>query len=162
MKKIEVKNFYIILILLFLTASIYAQADEQQPANKNSPRLGMVGASIGSSFAAPWLIGSVYGTIPLWNQFFFQLGFDYGIGTGELDLDYSSLYPHAAFGYFTSFSNLHPVFSGGWYVSAGGGYLWSKLTRQNYANPTEVFIWKDFSFPVIDFRAGALLFSVCL
>ncbi|MCL2066702.1 MAG: caspase family protein [Treponema sp.] len=77
-----------------------------------------VGASVGSSFAAPWLIASLHGTIAPMKYSFIELGFDYGMVTGEGNVDYFSLYPFAHLVFYWPFTGQLGIYAG-----AGGGLL---------------------------------------
>ena len=90
-----------------------------EPEEPRNARLWTVGVSLGSSFAAPWLIITAHGTIAPFNHVFFELGFDLGLIHGsELVDSYYSLYPHAHVAYFMPFRS-----KGGWYAGAGAGFM---------------------------------------
>ena len=94
-----------------------------------------IGLSAGTSFAAPWAIGTVHGTIAPFRNSFFELGFDYGMISRIADVEqYYSMYPfiHAAF--FLPFKK-----SGGWYAGAGGGYMHGKYTFPEGDIPVNIF-----------------------
>ena len=89
-------------------------AREESPG---SPRYRTLGVSAGSSFAAPWMIGTLRGTIAPLDNWFVELGFDYGMVSRESGVNsYSCLYPYAHMGYFWPFSG-----KGGMYAGIGGG-----------------------------------------
>ena len=81
-------------------------------------RLWTVGASLGTSFADPWFIGTLRGTIAPFNYTFVELGFDLGLGSGDWRVEYYSLYPYAHFAYYRPYKDL-----GGWYAGGGIGYM---------------------------------------
>ena len=62
-----------------------------------------IGVSAGSSFAAPWIITTLRGTIAPWRHMFFDIGFDLGLASGARDdvETYLSMFPylHAAYYY---------------------------------------------------------------
>ena len=90
-------------------------------------KLWTIGVSIGSSFAAPWLIGTVHGTIAPIKYSFFELGFDAGFFSGVSGVGHYSFYPflHAAFFMpFSQFSKKQGT-GGGFYAGLGGGYMMS-------------------------------------
>jgi len=62
-----------------------------------------VGASIGTSFAAPWMIGTLHGTVAPFKYSFLELGFDIGLLYGRSDVDYYSLWPYAHYVFFWPF-----------------------------------------------------------
>jgi hypothetical protein len=80
------------------------------------------GASVGSSFSLPWLVGTLRVTLAPFPYSFLEAGFEYGMISGVNDVGYNSLYPYANYALFLPFSA-----AGGWYVGAGGGYLISEL-----------------------------------
>ena len=85
-------------------------------------QLWSVGVSVGSGLAEPWLVGTVRGTLAPLKKTFIELGFDYGLLSGNKDVGYYYLYPYAHFAYYM------PLNWGGIYAGAGGGYLLSKYT----------------------------------
>ena len=117
---------------------------EPQPA-----KFWSVGASVGSSFAAPWLIATVRGTIAPLKYSFIELGFDFGLLNRDDRLDkYYSMYPFLHLAFFWPFTDKI-----GAYAGAGGG-LWmvsysfeglNKYTENNF---------------VASFTAGAMLFDM--
>ena len=76
-----------------------------------------VGASIGSSLAAPWMIGTVHGTIAPLKYSFLELGFDIGFIYGRSDVNYLSLWPFAHYVFFWPFL----IDKVGLYAGVGGG-----------------------------------------
>jgi hypothetical protein len=85
-------------------------------------RLWTIGVSVGTSFAAPWIIGTVHGTIAPLPYSFLEIGFDAGFISGVADVGYYSLYPYAHYALFLPFPK-----KGGWYIGAGGGYMIAEL-----------------------------------
>ena len=78
-----------------------------------------VGASAGTAFTKPFLIGTIRGTLAPFQQSFLELGVDLGMLSGKHDVKYYSVYPYANYAYFMPFDK------GGWYIGVGIGYLWS-------------------------------------
>ena len=78
-----------------------------------------VGASIGSAFAAPWMIGTAHGTIAPFRYSFLELGFDIGFLHGNPDVGYYSLYPYGHLAFF------YPLIINkvGLYAGLGGGFM---------------------------------------
>ena len=76
-----------------------------------------VGASIGSSFAAPWMIGTLHGTIAPFKYSFLELGFDIGFLYGRSDVGYYSLWPYAHYVFFWPLI----IDKVGLYAGLGGG-----------------------------------------
>ena len=77
-----------------------------------------VGFSIGTTFAAPWIIGTLHGTIAPLRFSFLEIGFDYGMISGVEDVSYYSFYPYLHYTLYRPFMK-----KGGWYIGAGGGYM---------------------------------------
>ena len=108
-----------------------------------------VGVSLGSAFAAPWLIGTAYGTLAPLKYSFLELGFDFGLINTAPEVDqYYSMYPflHAAF--FWPFTDKI-----GAYIGAGGG-VW----MVSYKFP-DVDNYFDNYF-VASFTSGAKFFDM--
>jgi hypothetical protein len=82
------------------------------------PNFWSLGGSMGTSFAAPWVIGTIRGTIAPFRYSFLELGFDIGLMSGDANVGYYSLYPFAHYAIFVPFAE-----KGGWYIGAGGGYM---------------------------------------
>jgi hypothetical protein len=83
-----------------------------------------IGASVGTSFVEPWVVGTMRGTIAPFNYSFLELGLDAGFVSGVADLGYYSFCPY-----------LHAVFFWpfvaneiGAYAGLGGGYSWASYT----------------------------------
>jgi hypothetical protein len=94
---------------------ISPQTAASKPGNA---KLWTVGASVGSSFAAPWILGTIHGTIAPWHYSFLEIGLDAGFLSGMEDVGYYSIYPFVHYAFFLPFPD-----KGGWYIGAGGGYL---------------------------------------
>ena len=80
-----------------------------------------IGIALGSSFAAPWAIATVQGTLALLPYTFIELGCDAGAITGEPEMrlsDYWSVYPFAHLAVFLPLGA-----KGGVWFGAGGGYM---------------------------------------
>jgi len=95
-----------------------------------------VGASVGSSFAAPWVIGTAHGTIAPFKYSFLELGFDTGFVTGKSNTNYYSLYPFAHLAFFW------PLMANkiGLYAGLGGGYLMVSYDFTGEGKYTENFL----------------------
>jgi len=113
---------------------------EPQPA-----KFWSVGASIGSSFAAPWMIGTVHGTIAPLKYSFLELGFDIGFLYGRSDVNYFSLWPYAHYVFF------YPLLTDkiGLYAGLGGGISFVSYTF------TEQDVDYSKTIPVASVTAGA-------
>jgi hypothetical protein len=92
----------------------------------DNARLFSIGASAGSSFTAPWLTGTLQGTVSVLKNTFFDIGCDLGVIHGYKgweDISYYSLYPFAHLNGFVPFGG-----HGGWYAGIGGGYMMAFYT----------------------------------
>jgi hypothetical protein len=94
------------------------------PNNNREAHLWTVGASVGSSFAAPLFVGTVHLTLAPFRNSFLKIGLDAGYFSGNEYLDYSSIHPFAHYAFFLPFGN-----NSGWFIGAGGGYLWSVISN---------------------------------
>ena len=87
-----------------------------------------VGASLGSSFAAPWLIGTLHGTIAPLKYSFIEIGADIGFLPGAADVKYYSVYPYAHAAFYWPFNKF------GLYAGFGGGIMIVSYTFKNTDN----------------------------
>ena len=112
-KPVEFEGFY---IPASTTVVIGGEAKEPQPE-----KFWSIGASIGSCFIEPWLVGTIRGTIAPFSYSFFEVGLDAGFVSGKPDLSYYSFTPfaHAAFFWPLRANKI------GLYAGAGGGYMWA-------------------------------------
>jgi TolB-like protein len=88
-----------------------------------------VGISAGTSFAAPWVIGTVHGTLAPLRYSYLEIGLDFGMISGIKDVDYYALYPYMHYALFIPFAPTadRQNVKGGWYIGAGGTYMVTKL-----------------------------------
>jgi len=108
-----------------------------------------IGASIGSSFAAPWLIGTVHGTIAPWKYSFFEVGFDIGFVPLEKEINgYYSLYPFAHYAFFWPFTDKIGIYAG-----AGGGMYFVSYKIKGLDDYSDKFF-------AAGFTAGLKLFDM--
>jgi len=85
----------------------------------NPARFWSVGASAGSAFADPLVLGTISGTIAPFRYSFLELGCDVGfLSKAENVLSYYSIYPFVHYAFFMPFPK-----KGGWYVGVGGSYM---------------------------------------
>ncbi|MCL2805415.1 MAG: penicillin-binding protein activator LpoB [Treponema sp.] len=83
-----------------------------------------IGASLGTSFISPLVIGTIHGTVAPFRYSFLELGIDLGfLSNDPLVTNYYSILPFAHYAFFLPFEK------GGWYVGAGIGYLHSEQTK---------------------------------
>ena len=93
------------------------------PSPSLDARLNTIGISVGSSFAAPFVIVSAHGTIAPIRYAFLEIGFDFGLLSGDLDVSFYSMYPFAHLAFFLPFSEIV-----GSYIGAGAGYMMVRYT----------------------------------
>jgi len=87
-------------------------------------RFWSIGISAGTSFAAPWAIGTIRGTVAPVRYSFLELGLDYGMISRIADAEfYYSLYPFIHYNLFLPFAQFAD-----WYIGAGGGYMLGEYT----------------------------------
>jgi len=92
-----------------------------------------VGASIGTSFAEPWVIGTIQGTIAPFPYSFLEIGLDLGLVSGIPGVvEYYSLYPFAHYALFIPFGK------GGGYIGAGVGYMFGERAFQDLKEPISI------------------------
>ena len=104
----------------------------------NNARLWTIGLSAGSSFAEPWAIGTLHGTIAPIDNVFLHVGIDMGFISGESDVDYYSLYPFAHLAYFLPMNE-----SIGVYAGAGAGYFRGEYKFSDAGTLTENIVAFD-------------------
>ena len=80
-----------------------------------------VGVAVGSSFAAPWAIGTVHGTIAPIKYAFLELGFDYGMINPDAEGKYASMFPYAHAAFFWPFNDKIGAYAG----LGGGAWMFS-------------------------------------
>jgi len=104
-------------------------------------KLWTLGASVGSSFSAPWLVGTVRGTVAPFKYSFLEIGFDTGLVSGLLNVGYYSLYPFIHYSFYLPF--VVPVgrngLDSGWYIGTGGGYKFGEYDFPEGKVPISVF-----------------------
>jgi len=88
---------------------------------EDSTRFWSIGVSVGTSFDAPWITGTLRGTVAPFRHSFLELGIELGAISGIADVDYFSIYPFIHYALFLPYGK-----SGGWYAGAGCGYLFGK------------------------------------
>jgi TolB-like protein len=85
-------------------------------------RLWSLGAAVGTSFARPWLVGTLQGTVAPFSGSLLRVGIDFGTLSGDDRFDYLSVFPFAHLALFVPFEGRALPFSGGgWHIGAGGG-----------------------------------------
>ena len=100
-----------------------------------------LGASVGTSFADPWLIGTVRGTIAPFRYSFLEIGFDAGFISSVEGVSYYSLYPFINAAFFLPF-----VRFAGMYIGIGGGFMLAEYSLDAYTESRRI--------PAMNFTAG--------
>ena len=124
------------------------EAKEQKFVDADT-KLWSVGASLGTTFAAPLLVGTVQGTVAPFKWTFFDLGMDLGFLSGSAEVGYFSVYPFAHYAFFMPFANAANGKGGGWYAGLGAGCLMPKYTFPDGEAKDSIF--------AADFTAGLVL-----
>jgi len=114
--------------------------DEYDEASDRAARLWSLGASLGTTFSAPWFVGTIHGTLAPFRRQFFELGVDIGFVSGHTDVDYFSLYPFAHYAAFIPFEG-----SGGFYIGGGIGIMLATCT---YNFPERSVVVQENTFAV--------------
>ena len=109
--------------------------------------LNTLGASVGTSFSIPLLIGTVHGTLAPFKHSFFDVGLELGFISGVTDTDYTSLYPFVHYALFMPFAS-----KGGWYLGAGGGFMFASYTFPEGKVEDNTF--------AVDLSAGVILWDM--
>ena len=100
----------------------------------DAAKLWTLGASVGSSFSAPWFIGTIRGTVAPFNYSFLELGIDIGLIPGDAGVGYYSLFPFIHYAFFMPFNK-----NGGWYIGMGGGYMFAQYNFPEGDLPINIF-----------------------
>jgi TolB-like protein len=94
-------------------------------------KFGGIGVAVGSSFASPYLIGSVFLRLPPAPYTYFEFGCDIGVFAGppiDITVDYYSLYPYGHFNAYVPFYD-DPF---GFHIGLGAGYMMANYTFPSY------------------------------
>ena len=108
----------------------------------NPARFWSVGVSAGTSFAKPWVIGTLQATLAPFRNSFVRIGCDFGFISGMEGVGYYSIYPFAHYAFFVPF----PGGRGGWHIGAGGGFMIAEYLFDDFTIPRRV--------PAADFSTG--------
>jgi len=114
------------------------------PAEDKAAKLWSVGASVGTTFSAPWFVGTVSGTLAPFKNSFLDVGVDIGLVSGLSNVDYYSFYPFIHYAVFVPFNE-----TGGWYAGAGVGYMLATYQLLGSSEINENIFAVDFSTGVI-------------
>jgi len=120
-------------------------------------RLWTVGAAVGTAFSAPWLIGTIHGTIAPFNYSFLELGVDAGILQGSdaayAKYGYVSLCPFAYYCFFLPLDK-YGLNKFGLYAGIGGGLMYVSYDFQGDGGKYSE------SIPVASASAGVIIFDM--
>jgi len=117
------------------------QREKAEPTK--AARLWSVGFSMGSTFFAPLIIGTVRGTIAPFDFSFVEFGLDGGLLSFYQNNEYYSLYPYVHYNVYIPLSNSG---KGGWYAGLGAGYMYSQYTFDENSDAYEYFGSEHASF----------------
>jgi TolB-like protein len=135
-------------IAKFLTDSAGATKRRQEEGRLARAKFWSVGASLGTSFADPWVIVTIRGTLAPLPYSFFEIGFDIGfVSNEELVTGYSSLYPFVHYALSLPFTE-----KVGWYIGAGGGFMIEEYRVDDWTDPRRYW--------VVDFTTGFNLLNM--
>ncbi|MCL2244797.1 MAG: caspase family protein [Treponema sp.] len=93
-----------------------------------------LGASLGTSFAAPVLVANLSGTLSPFRNSFFEIGVDFGFLSGLEDVGYYSISPFVHYAFSLPLANL-----GRWYIGAGGSYYYAEYDFPQGIMPVNIF-----------------------
>lgn len=116
----------------------------------NTSRFWSVGIYIGTSFAEPWVVGSLQATFAPLRHSFIRVGCDVGFISGIEDVSYFSICPSVHYALFLPFAR------GGWHVGIGGGLMIEKR-RFDVLGST---IRRGRVVPVADFATGFFIGNI--
>ena len=95
-------------------------------------RLWTIGASVGSSFSRPLVMGTIHGTIAPFRYSCLELGADAGFLSRKTDESYYSISPFAHCAFFWPFDK------GGMYAGAGVSYVFGTITNPDESQPIRI------------------------
>jgi len=92
-----------------------------------------VGGFVGTSFAEPWVIGTINGTLAPFAYSFLEVGIDIGFISGNPNVvSYYSLYPYAHYAFFLPFNKVSL------YAGLGIGYMIGERSYSDYVDPIRI------------------------
>ncbi|MCL2192425.1 MAG: hypothetical protein FWB78_03390 [Treponema sp.] len=102
-------------------------------------RFWSVGVSVGSSFADPWVIGTLQATLALLRNSFARVGLDVGFISNRANVvGYYSIFPFVHYAFFLPFDALPiPFAMGGWHIGAGGGFMIEEYSFSHFTLPSD-------------------------
>jgi len=131
----------------------YPSVPARERVNRESTketRLWSVGAAVGTSFADPFFIGTVRGTVAPFNYQFLELGMDLGFVSGVKGVSSSwSICPYVHYAFYYPLSEIV-----GLYAGAGAGYLLVSYTFDGIDDPVST------GYMAVDAAAGVRLWNM--
>jgi len=95
-------------------------------------RLNTLGVSTGTVVSDPLIIITVRGTFAPLRNLFLEAGCDFGFLSRNVKVvKYFSAYPFVHAEFFLPFADTSGAITSGWYIGAGGGYMFGKYTSYN-------------------------------
>jgi TolB-like protein len=134
-------------IAKFLADSAGTIKKRQDEERRTYAKLWSIGVSVGSSFADPWIIGTIRGTIAPFPYSVLEIGLDAGFVSKVEDAAYWSLYPFAHYAFYLPFTEKF-----GWYIGVGGGFMIEEYTIDEWTQSGR--------FWAVDFTTGFNLWNM--
>jgi len=105
-------------------------------------RFWSLGVSVGTAFADPWVIGTVWGTLAPLRNSFVRVGVDLGfVSDNALVEGYYMIAPFVHYAFFLPFDDLPiPFTMGGWHIGAGVGFIIEEHRFAHFAIQRRAFI----------------------
>jgi hypothetical protein len=99
----------------------------------DTTRFWSAGASVGTSFAEPWFVGTVQATLAPFRHSFFRIGSDFGVASGMEGVDYFMVYPFVQYALFVPFEQFNTAMTkGGFHIGVGGGLMASEYRFDDF------------------------------
>ena len=111
-----------------------APAPDKNSDTDRSKYFWSIGASAGTSFAAPFFVGTVNGTLAPFRNSFFEPGVDIGLLSGAADVGYYSVCPFLHYAAFLPLAQ-----TGAFYAGAGGSYFMAEYNFPEGKVPLNFF-----------------------
>ena len=115
-------------------ATLPYQNPESDINRYKSVNLWTIGASVGTSFAAPLFVGTVFGTFAPFRYSFFELGIDFGLLSGSQNVGYYSFCPFLHYALYLPLTQI-----GGFFAGAGGSYYYAEYDFPKEKLPLRIF-----------------------
>ena len=118
----------------------------------DSARFWSMAVSVGTSFTAPWVVGTLQGTLAPLRHSFIRIGCDVGFISGMKGVTgYYLVYPFIHIAFFMPLDGLtRLIANGGWYIGFGGGVMFEEYQF-------DVFDIRRWGTPMMDFIMGLVV-----